>query len=134
MDAPHGHWLSVFSLKAWRQLHCTRMLRAVLKKSWKQHPTKQWLYGHLPPISKTIRIRRTKHAGHCWRNKGELTIKVLLGNLSHGRAGVGREARTCLQLLSTDTGCSLEERSNVTGDRDEWHGRVIGTTWWWWWC
>ena len=24
----------------------TRMLRAILNKSWKQHPTKQQLYGH----------------------------------------------------------------------------------------
>ena len=32
----------------------TRMLRAVLNKSWKQHPTKQQLYGHLPPILQTI--------------------------------------------------------------------------------
>ena len=28
----------------------TRMLRAILNKSWRQHPTKQQLYGHLPPI------------------------------------------------------------------------------------
>ena len=28
---------------------CTRMLRAVLNKSWKQQPTKKQLYGHLPP-------------------------------------------------------------------------------------
>ena len=32
----------------------TRMLRAILNKSWNQHPTKQQLYGHLPPITKTI--------------------------------------------------------------------------------
>ena len=42
---------------------CTRMLQAVLNKSWKQHPTKQQIYGHLPPISKTIPTRRTRHAG-----------------------------------------------------------------------
>ena len=28
----------------------TRMLRAILNKSWRQHPTKQQLYDHLPPI------------------------------------------------------------------------------------
>ena len=28
----------------------TRILRAVLNKSWKQHPRKQPLYGHLPLI------------------------------------------------------------------------------------
>ena len=28
-----------------------------------QHPTKQQLNGHLPPISKTIQIKRTRHEG-----------------------------------------------------------------------
>ena len=41
-----------------------RMLWAILKKSWKQHPTQQQLYGHLPSISKTIQIRWKRHAGH----------------------------------------------------------------------
>ena len=43
----------------------TRMLRAILNKSWRQHPTRHQLYGHLPPITKTIQVRWTKHAGHC---------------------------------------------------------------------
>ena len=42
----------------------TRMLQAILNKSWRQHPTKHQLYGHLPPITKTIQVRRTRHAGH----------------------------------------------------------------------
>ena len=37
----------------------TRMLRAILNKSWRQHPTRHQLYGHLPPITKTIQVRRT---------------------------------------------------------------------------
>ena len=45
----------------------TRMLRAILNKSWPQHPTRHQLYGHLPPITNTIQVRRTRHAGHCWR-------------------------------------------------------------------
>ena len=36
----------------------TRMLRAILNKSWRQHPTNHQLYGHLPPITKTIQVRR----------------------------------------------------------------------------
>ena len=35
----------------------TRMLRAILNKSWQQHPTKHQLYVHLPPITKTIQVR-----------------------------------------------------------------------------
>ena len=43
----------------------TRMLREILNKSWRQHPTRHQLYGHLhPPITKTIQVRRTRHAGH----------------------------------------------------------------------
>ena len=52
--------------------NCTTMLRAILNKSWKQHPAKQQWYSHWPLISKTIKIRRTRHAGHCWRSKDKL--------------------------------------------------------------
>ena len=58
--------------------NCTRMLRAILNKSWRQHPTRHQLYGHLPPISKTIQVRRTRHAGHYWRNSDELISDALL--------------------------------------------------------
>ena len=56
----------------------TRMLRAILNKSWRQHFTRHQLYGHLPPITKTIQVRRTRHAGHCWRSRDELISDVLL--------------------------------------------------------
>ena len=56
----------------------TRMLRAILNKSWRQHPTRHQLYGRLPPITKTIQVRRTRHAGHCWRSKDELRSDILL--------------------------------------------------------
>ena len=54
----------------------SRMLRAILNKSWRQHPTKHQLYGHLPSITKTIQVRRTRHAGHCWRSRDELISDV----------------------------------------------------------
>ena len=34
----------------------TRMLRAVLNKSWRQHPTRHQLYGHLPPSRKLYKL------------------------------------------------------------------------------
>ena len=43
----------------------TRMLRAMLNRSWWQHPTKQQLYSYLPSITKTIQVRRARHAGYC---------------------------------------------------------------------
>ena len=56
----------------------TRMLRAILNKSWRQHSTRHQLYGHLPPITKTIQARRTRHVGHCWKSRNGLISDVLL--------------------------------------------------------
>ena len=56
----------------------TRMLRAILNKSWRQHPTRYQLYGHLSPITKTIQVRRTRHAEHYWGSRDELISDVLL--------------------------------------------------------
>ena len=116
----------------------TRMLRAILNKSWQQHPTRHQLYGHLPPISKTIQARRTRHAGHCWRSKDELISDVLLWTLAYGQAKAGRPARTYIQQLGEDTGCSPEDLPEVMNDKEKWQERVrdiraSGTTWWWWW-
>ena len=72
----------------------TRMLRAILNKSWRQPPTRHQLYGHLPPITKTIQVRRTRHAGHSWKSRDELISDVLLWNPTYGLAKAGRPART----------------------------------------
>ena len=116
----------------------TRMLRAVLNKSWRQHPTRLQLYGHLPPITKTIQVRRTRHAGHCWRSKDELISDVLLWTPTHGCARVGRPARTYIQQLCEDTGCNPEDLPEAMNDREKWREtvrdiRAGGATWWWWW-
>ena len=86
----------------------TRMLRAILNKSWRQHPTKHQLYGHLPPITKTIQVRRTRHAGHCWRSRDELISDVLLWTPTYGRAKAGRPARTYIQQLCEDTNVAMK--------------------------
>ena len=96
----------------------TRMLRAILNKSWRQHPTKLQLYGHLPPIAKTIQVIRARHAGHCWRSKDELISDLLLWTPTYGRAKAGRPARTYLQQLCEDTGCSPEDLQEAMDDRE----------------
>ena len=55
----------------------TRMLRAIVNKSWRQHPTRHQLYGHPPPMTRTIQVRRTRHAGHCWISREGLISDVL---------------------------------------------------------
>ena len=55
-------WTLTKRLEKKLDINYTRMLRAILNKSWRQHPTRLHLYGHLPPITKTIQVRRTRHA------------------------------------------------------------------------
>ena len=136
MDALQGHWLNRWrkSLMATIQEYC----KTILNKSWKQHPIKQQLYGHLPPITKTIKVRWTRHAGHCCRSGDVLISDVLLWTPSHGQARAGWLARTYLQQLCEDTGCSPEDLPEAMNNREEWWERVRdiragGTTWWWWW-
>ena len=102
----------------------TRMLRAILYKSWRQHPTRHQLYGHLPPITKTIQVRRTRHAGRCWRSWDELISDVLLWTSTYGRAKAGRPARTYIQQLCEDTGCGPEDLPEAMNDREKWRERV----------
>ena len=95
----------------------TRLLRAVLNKSWRQHPTRHQLYGPLFPITKSIQVRRSRHAEHCWRSKEKLISDVLLWTPTYGRAKAGRP---------------------VMNDREKWRERVRDIsascmTWWWWW-
>ena len=117
----------------------TRMLQAILNKSWRQHPTKQQLYGHLPPITKKIKVRRTRHAGHCWRSKDVLIRHVLRWTPSYSRAKSGWPARTYIQQLFEDTGCNPEDLLEAMNDREGWRERVrdiraaATTRWWWWW-
>ena len=115
----------------------TRMLRVVLNKSWWQHPTRHQLYGHLPPITKTIQVRQTRHAGHCWRSKDELISDVLLWAPTYGCAKAGWPARTYIQQLCEDTGCKSEDLPEAINDREKWRERVrdiraSGATSWWW--
>ena len=106
------------------------MLRAILNKSRRQHPTSHQLYGHLPPIMKTIQVRRTRHAGLCWRSKDELISDILLWTPAYGQAKAGRPARTYIQQLCGDMGCNPEDLPEMARVRDI---RASRTTWWWWW-
>ena len=99
-------------------------MQARLNKSWRQHPTKQQLYGHLPLITKTIKVRRTRHAGHCWRSRDELISDVLLWTPSHARAKAGGQARTYIQKLCEDTGCSPGDLPEAMNDREGWREKV----------
>ena len=109
----------------------TRILHAILNKSWQQHPTRHQLYGHLPPITKTIQVRRTRTL----LEKQGRTHKRCTP--THGRAKAGWPAQTYIQQLCEDTGCCPEDLPRAMNDREEWRERVrdiraTSATWWWW--
>ena len=132
------NWTLTKRLKKKLDGNYTRMLRAILNRSWRQHPTRHKLYGYLPLIMKNIQVRRTRHAGHSWRSKDELISDLLLWTPAYGQAKAGRLAQTYTQQLCEDTGCSHEDLLEAMNDREKWRQRVrdiraSGTTWWWWW-
>ena len=92
---------STYGKKAWRQLHknaasyTEHVPEAATHKAAAIRP--------LTTITKTIQIRR-----HCWRSRDELISDVFLWTSSHGRTKAGQPAKTYIQQLSADTGCSLE--------------------------
>ena len=107
-------WTLTKRLKKKLNGNFTRMLGAILNKSWRQHPTRHQLYGHLPPITKTIQVR----------SRDELISDVLLWTPTHGRAKAGRPARTYIQQLCEDTGCCPEDLPEMMNDREKWRERV----------
>ena len=87
------------------------------------------------PYTKTIQVRRTRHAGHCWKSKDELISDALLWTPAYGQAKAGRPARTYIQQLCENTGCIPEDLPEAMNDREKWRERVrdiraCGTTWW----
>ena len=103
----------------------TSMLRAILNKSWRQHPTRNQLYAHLPHITKTIQVRRTRHAGHCWRSREELISDALLWTPTYGRAKAGLEHTSSSSVGIRDVALRTCHRRWTIGRSGE---RVSGIT------
>ena len=77
-------------------------------------------------------MRRTRHAGHCWRSKDELISDVLLWIPSHRRASVRQPARTYRQQLCKTKDVFWRTCQNKWQEKvREIHARSM--TWWWWW-
>ena len=110
---------------------------------------KEWRVNNLSSVSfacKTVK----NFAFYFYLNKNFLIIRmikisilklyadVLLWITTYERARAGRPARTYIQQLCEDAGCSPEDLPEAINDREKWRERVRdisagGTTWWWWW-
>ena len=90
-----------------------------------------------PNKAPTLQVRWTRHAGHCWRSRNELISDVLLWTPTYGLAKAGQPARTYIQQLCDDTGCSPEDLPETMKNREKWQERIrdicaSDTPWWWW--
>ena len=117
-------WMLTKRLKKKLDGNYTKMLWVILNMYLRQHPTRHQLYGHLPPITKTIQVKRTRHAGHCWRSRDDLISDVFLWTPTYKRAKAGRPPRTYIQQLCEDTGCSPEDMTEAMNNREKWRERV----------
>ena len=68
-------YIYIYIQKAWQQLHKNTASNI-----------EQVLFGHQPPIIKTIQVIRTRHVGLCWKSGDGLISDILLWNPSHGWA------------------------------------------------
>ena len=109
-DSP---FLKALGLECHYQMQFSATSRTLVKER-----TYSSVEGQYLDISKTIQVRKTRHAGHCWVSKDELISGVLLWTTKYARASVGRPARIYLQLQSTDTGCNLEDLSGAMDERE----------------
>ena len=58
------------------------------------------------------------------QQRTKLISDVLLWTPTYGRAKAGRPARTYIQQLCEDTGCSPEDLPDAMNDREKWRERV----------
>ena len=68
-------------------------------------------------------------------NSNKYKNDLLLWTPAYGQAKAGRPARTYVQQLCEDTGCSPEDLPEVMNNREKWRERVRdvragGMTWW----
>ena len=96
----------------------TRLLMRVKNLSWKLHPTKQVIYGDLPPVSSIVRSKRAQFAGHCLRATSEIISSLVLWKPK----SVGRRSRelSFVDTLKRDTNFNDQDLKTAMLDRECW--------------
>ena len=120
--------------KAWRQLH--KNAASNIEQVLEAAPHKAAAVRPPTTHHETIKVRRTRHAGHRRRSREELISDLLPWTPSHGRVKSKRPARTYIQQLCVDTRYIPEDQPEAMGRREGWRERVRdiradSATWWW---
>ena len=105
----------------------TRLLMMVLNKNWRDHPTKEEIYGDLPKVSEVLRARRLSFAAHCARRQNEPVSRLVFWNPTQGTRSQGRPSLTYPKLLSQDTGIPQQDLLNLMNDRVQWRKFIMAS-------
>ena len=137
MDAPHRRLLN----------GCRKSLTGITQECCEQYwtsprdstPQSSSYTATFHPSWRLSKLDEPDHTGHCWRSRDELISDVLSWTPSHGCAKAGCPAKTYIQQLCANTGCSPEDLPKAMDDREVWRERVRNIctdspSWWWWWC
>ena len=111
-------WILTKSLEKRLNGNYTRMLRAILNRSWKDHAKNKDIYGNIMDICTSIRQQRLRFSGHCWGSKLELASDVIIYHPTHGKRKRGRPRRKYVDQLMDDTLCDINEIKKAKEDRD----------------
>ena len=103
----------------------TRMLRMALNVTWRDRVRNDILYGKLPQVTRKIRTRRLRMAGHCVRHDDLAVSNLILWEPAHGVASCGGPKHTYVDQLRRDTGLSsADEIRSCMKDRSVWRAIV----------
>ena len=106
----------------------TKLLRRAQNISWRDHVSNQELYCDLPLLSSTIRQRRLRFSGHCFRADNQPISKLLFWSPNEGKRGKGAGMKTFPKMIKEDTGLTSEQEiKGLMADRKLWRQRVDRT-------
>ena len=96
------------------------MIRAILNKYWRDHPTNTELCVNIPSISHLIRDIIIRYACHCYRSDKEIVNKVIHLNQNNGKTMIGYPHKTFLGQLKNDVDLYIGDMKNAMKYRDVW--------------
>ena len=92
----------------------TRLLMRVQNISWREHKTKEQIYGDIPPISTTVAQRRVRFAGNCFRAKDQVIPDVLYWRLPCPNRGP--RPLNYIDVIGRDTKSGIVDLPNMMRD------------------
>ena len=104
----------------------TRLLMRVRNMNWRDHPSKEQIYGDLPKVSEVVRARRLNFAAHCARRLNEPVSRLVFWNPTQGTRSQGRPRLTYPKLLTQDAGIHQDDLLNLK-DRVQWRKFIVAS-------